>query len=518
MSDFTSYPRQDAFDDTLSTDINASDTTIALNSPPSFTLSSGICYAVIDYDKPTTKLEIISFTGISGSNLTGVTRGLPKYEGGPSTAATHSSGAKVTITDNWQAWKDISTAVASKVDVAGDTMTGALEFSGTTHQGIAPIKLTTAERVALSLGSSDTALVKDTTDGLYYVWDGGAWSTLDIGTPTPNASETASGKTQQATLAQQGTSTEIGSTGAPLFVNPKNLVKTSSGAADENKIAILDATGKFNSGFINNSAIEVKLTYVPVEAGESVDGSTTPQLVALSDGTGGRTAGRFYRADANDTTNMPFTQIGFITENASSIGTSYNVYRGEITGFTGLTAGARYYTSTTAGSITTTLSNQNQRLVGIATSTTTLYMFENLTPVVQQLSAYNQSPNISQTLTHTLTTGYKAAAVKFNVYMRVDDAAFTSSGRKDAIFEGTYDGTSWIWTVVNQATNSENFDGITVGNTAPSLEPASGDRSSLTMGVTFNDTSTDITFTNAITSGLGSTNTSYTFTATIIPY
>lgn len=515
MSDFTSYPRQDAYETTLTSDINNSVTTIGVSTAPDFTLSSGSNYAVIDFDKPSTKLEVISFTGISGSNLTGVTRGIAKYEGGPSTADTHASGAKVIITNNWKTWADVATAINSKADKAGDTFTGPVDFSGASTTFRLP-NLTTTERDAL-VSPQNGMKIYNTTAGEEQIFDGGVWQSYGTAS-VPNGSDTVAGIWEGATVAEQGSQSATGGTGAGLVLQPKNLVKTSSGASDENKIPILNASGQFDNGFINGAGVDIKLTYVPVVAGEAVDGSTTPQLVALSDGTGGRTAGRFYRADADDTTNMPFTQIGFITENASSVGTSYNVYRGEITGFTGLTAGARYYTSTTAGSITTTLVNQNQRFIGVATSTTTLYVFENLTPVVQQLSMYAQSPSIGQTLTHTLNTGYKAAAVRFNVYMRVDNAAFTSSARKDAIFNGTYDGTSWVWTAINQAAATESFDGITVGNTAPSLEPTSGDRSSLTMGVTFNDTSTDITFTNAIESGPGSTNTSYTFTATIIPY
>ncbi len=71
----------------------------------------------------------------------------------------------------------------------------------------------------------------------------------------PDGSTTVKGIYQSATVAQQGTATATGSTGARLLVENANLVKTSSGAGDENKIAVLDAAGDFASGFIPNIAI-----------------------------------------------------------------------------------------------------------------------------------------------------------------------------------------------------------------------------------------------------------------------
>lgn len=130
MAEFTSYPKQDSFETTISSDIDAAVDTIGLNLAPSFALTSGKVYAVIDYDKPNTKIEIISFTGISGNNLTGCVRGVAKYDGGATTAQTHASGAKVIISDNWQTWKDIATAIATKLDKAGGTITGNLTING----------------------------------------------------------------------------------------------------------------------------------------------------------------------------------------------------------------------------------------------------------------------------------------------------------------------------------------------------------------------------------------------------
>jgi len=219
---FTSYPRQDAFETTLATDIDAVVTTIGLNLAPSFSLSSGTCYAVIDYDKPTTKIEIISFTGVSGSNLTGVTRGVVKYEGGASTAQTHGSGAKVIISDNWQTFKDIATAINSKLDLGGGTIIGPVDFSGATATFRLP-NLTQAEINALT--TQNGFKVYNTTTGKEQICKGGNWYDLDIGGSIPNASQTVAGIVEEATTAEFNASTDTGGTGARLFV-PPSIIQT----------------------------------------------------------------------------------------------------------------------------------------------------------------------------------------------------------------------------------------------------------------------------------------------------
>jgi hypothetical protein len=82
---------------------------------------------------------------------------------------------------------------------------------------------------------------------------GGAWVTRSTGA-VGNASETLSGKVQQATLAQQGTATETGSTGAPLFLSPKNTTKTVATSASENKVPVLNSNGKINN-FIDSALL-----------------------------------------------------------------------------------------------------------------------------------------------------------------------------------------------------------------------------------------------------------------------
>jgi hypothetical protein len=95
-----------------------------------------------------------------------------------------------------------------------------------------------------------------TAEGHFYDYQGGAWSARVSGV-NPNGSTTVAGKFEEATVAEQGTASATGDSGARLIPANENLVKTSSGAGDENKIAILNASGKFADGFQNITVANV---------------------------------------------------------------------------------------------------------------------------------------------------------------------------------------------------------------------------------------------------------------------
>lgn len=112
-------------------------------------------------------------------------------------------------------------------------------------------------------------------------------------------------------------------------------------------------------------------TDVPGVAGENL---TTGDCVYLADGTGGTTAGRWYKTDADAvaTSTIP-PIIGFATELISTAATGVIRKNGRIAGFVGLTAGAPYYISPSPGLITT-VAPANARFVAVADSTTSIVL------------------------------------------------------------------------------------------------------------------------------------------------
>jgi hypothetical protein len=242
MTEFTTLGRQDLFETELSGSIDNSTVTVVVATAPSFTLSSGSYYAVID---PTGTPEIVEVTAVSTTTWT-VTRGVALYEGAGSSAAPHAGGVPVIISNNWKTFDDIKTAIASKADVAGDTFAGLIQFSGTTHGGLRLINLTTAQRNALT--PAEGMKVLDTDESLEYTYKGGAWADVDTGTTTPNMSETVLGSGEVATTAEVDAGTTTGSVGRLVVPcdNPDitKLAAVTSSAAELNILtgATADAT------------------------------------------------------------------------------------------------------------------------------------------------------------------------------------------------------------------------------------------------------------------------------------
>lgn len=85
-------------------------------------------------------------------------------------------------------------------------------------------------------------------------------------------------------------------------------------------------------------------------AGEDITVSGNPVPIYFSDGTGGRTAGRFYRSDANDSSNEARHFDGYLISSATT-GNVGTIARGLIGGFSGLTPSAFVYVQDSVGTI-----------------------------------------------------------------------------------------------------------------------------------------------------------------------
>lgn len=71
---------------------------------------------------------------------------------------------------------DVEDMLAAYLPLAGGTMTGQLNFSGTTHAGLKVLSLTTAQRDALT--PANGMIIYNSTDGEFQGYEAGAWATV----------------------------------------------------------------------------------------------------------------------------------------------------------------------------------------------------------------------------------------------------------------------------------------------------------------------------------------------------
>lgn len=117
MSNLTKLPLEDWFETTLSQSWDWQLGAINVNATPNFTFPAGVTtYIVVSPWKTNMQVaEINAYNGwlktITASNIT-----LEKGAWVNSTAQIHTVGSKVIISDNYQFWADIQTAINSKLD------------------------------------------------------------------------------------------------------------------------------------------------------------------------------------------------------------------------------------------------------------------------------------------------------------------------------------------------------------------------------------------------------------------
>lgn len=101
---------------------------------------------------------------------------------------------------------------------------------------------------------------------------------------TPNATETEKGVTQQSTLAEQISKTEVGTTSAHLFISPKNT-STTSADANEGKLVKLNASSLIDPTLIDvpNLNLDRELAPSSILLGETV---VVNNLLYLNDSDG----------------------------------------------------------------------------------------------------------------------------------------------------------------------------------------------------------------------------------------
>jgi len=190
----------------LTRKLEAADTTAYVATVP--TVTKGRLFITDWVNKERTQ-----FTGVSGSTLTGLTRGLSKTAD-PSTAGTGTA---------WIAGTTIK--LVAMHDQIPDKLEG--------NEAIFSSKIyaTTAARdTALWANGAATKPytgIYVTATGLHYNYNlsSNQWESVDTGTTTPNASTTVAGKVEAATTAESIAWTDTGGTGALTFVSPSDIAK-----------------------------------------------------------------------------------------------------------------------------------------------------------------------------------------------------------------------------------------------------------------------------------------------------
>jgi len=146
----------------------------------------------------------------------------------------------------------------------------------------------------------------------------------------------------------------------------------SAGAGDAGKIVALDASGKIDSTMMPSG---VGSDSKSMTASESISAG---DLVNIHDSSGAKVR----KADAASSSK---SAVGFAPSSIANAASGTVNFEGTISGLSGLTIGATYYLSTTAGGITATAptgSGQIVQKVGVALSATEL-SFEPGTIVVR---------------------------------------------------------------------------------------------------------------------------------------
>lgn len=289
--------------------ISISDTSIVLQSMKlidgatnvTMSMFGTIGQAVIEPD--TSREENISFTNITQNlsdgtaTLTGVTRGLDfksPYTAVAGNRKAHAGGSIMRISNTAPFYNQIA------VKDNDETISGAWVFSN-----VEP----TRPKVAIDTDATDAKSLV-TLGQLSRTATGGA----------VNASTTVSGLVEIATQDEVEDGTATGGTGAVVAAPASSLT-------------------------------EGRLNIQRYVAGEAIDASTTPQAVYLKE-----SDGKIYKSVSSTASEALFSFIGFVglSQNVAMNDVVRVQTHGLVSGFSGLTVGAYYFITNTAGSISTT--------------------------------------------------------------------------------------------------------------------------------------------------------------------
>lgn len=278
MADFNTSPKQNQYKTQIVGELLESTTVpfvLTVKKAVGFTLSAGEkLYVVLEPN--TVNEEGLLVNDIDGNDLTIETRGLPTYEGGPSTVRSHGGGSTIIISDNWQTFDDIKDAVNSKFNKSGGVIIGFVEVQGpfkvtgaSSYVGFPP--MTTAQRLALA--AFNGIEVYDTDLGLPYKYIAGSWTSVDTGIATPNAADNIAGKLDVANATEMQNLINIDAvSGAINAITVSRAAILSTGAPDAYKAVLSNAQGKIDKSWLDSETGE------PITTGENVTAGNALRL------------------------------------------------------------------------------------------------------------------------------------------------------------------------------------------------------------------------------------------------
>ena len=119
----------------------------------------------------------------------------------PLHASTHEDGGADEVTLAQSQVTGLTTDLAAKLPLAGGTMTGQLNFSGTTHAGLKLLSLTTTQRDALT--PENGMLIYNTTTATVQKYEAGAWAAVGSGSGGYSLTATTTDATQTELLTAE---------------------------------------------------------------------------------------------------------------------------------------------------------------------------------------------------------------------------------------------------------------------------------------------------------------------------
>jgi hypothetical protein len=379
------------YESSLASTITAVQTTIPVTVAPNETAG----FLVLEAN--TSNREIILYTGVTGTTLTGVTRGLAEYGSSVSagTGKSHNAGTDIANRDvhyYYAQYYDFLTGVSAtgaNTMMIGDG--GTCSASDRTWQ--VPLSSYTP---FWGLSANGRMVVSEDGITSYVISAGGsgiaAGDGIDItaGVASVDVLSTAGLRISSAQLAVNYSGTHLKSTSAAELYFDESVANSWTGLQTFKTSSVFQSSGSHifdgdvefggSVGFSGN-------IYYYADADEVIAVSSKPKAVKLT------SAGRVYMVSSSDVTYTdPY--VGFCLTAASAAGSQVKVQvAGVVNGFSGLTPGSIYYAGGQGGEISTTQGTVELK-TGVAYAATKLLIekgyhqyFSSVTPAETGVSA-----------------------------------------------------------------------------------------------------------------------------------